>query len=296
MTVLSVSKDPGQPIVFFGYFGLVAGMLTVLATRITDRRRAARAAVGTAIALVTLLVAVPAHAQWVPAAGDVEELRRMPVQHNGRIMPFDTVAREALFEATGRKSLWGLDPVAIALGWAIDREGWVVQPIIPVGDRALADAISLPSGTRWASFRDLVQNKRFGELAAGAASADAQQRMLSPIEKSAQKLEGRLVAMQDVLERRIFRIIPANQPSGDWLLPARLESIADIKAAIGSSMSAHALTSQAIETEVRYNRCGRRASPGGCSAPRCCFQSRAGIRRGASSISWPARLCLRASP
>lgn len=254
MTILSVSKDPGQPIVFLGYFGLVAGMLTVLGTRITDRRRAARAAAGAAIALVTLFVAVPANAQWVPAAADVEELRRMPVQHNGRVMPFDTVAREALFEVTGRKSLWGLDPVAIALGWAIDREGWVVQPIVPVGDRVLADALSLPAGTRWASFRDLAQNRRFGELAAGASAAEAQQRALSPIEKSAQKLEGRLVAMQDVLERRIFRIIPTNQPDGAWLLPARLESIADFKAALGSTTSAQALTPQAIETEVRYNR------------------------------------------
>jgi cytochrome c-type biogenesis protein CcsB len=254
MTILSVSKDPGQPIVFFGYFGLVAGMLTVLGTRIFDRRRAARAAAGTALAVVTLFAAVPVQAQWVPAAPDVEELRRLPVQHDGRVMPFDTVAREALFEVTGRKSLWGLDPVAIALGWALDREGWVVQPIIPVGGRALADAMGLPAGTRWASFRDLVQNRRFGELASGASAADVQQRPLSPIEKSAQKLEGRLTAMQDFLERRVFRIIPANEPDDAWSLPVRLESIADLKAVLGSGMSAQALTPQAIETEVHYNR------------------------------------------
>lgn len=253
MTVLSVSKDPGQPIVFLGYLCLVAGMITVLGTRIMDRRRAGHAVAGTAFVVVTLLVTAPVHAQWTPAASDVEELRRMPVQHDGRVMPFDTVAREALFEATGRKSLWGLDPVAIALGWAIDREGWVAQPIIPVGGRAMANALGLPANTRWASFRDLVQNERFRVLAAGA-SAEAQQRQLSPIEKSAQKLEGRLVAMQDFLERRAFRIVPSNQQNGEWLLPARIESIADIKAAIGSGTSAHAFTSQAIETEIRYNR------------------------------------------
>ena len=40
-TVLSVSRDPGQPIVFLGYYVLLAGMLTVLGTRIAQRRRAA---------------------------------------------------------------------------------------------------------------------------------------------------------------------------------------------------------------------------------------------------------------
>ena len=43
-TILSVARDPGEGIVFLGYYGLVAGMLVVLATRIIARRRTARAA------------------------------------------------------------------------------------------------------------------------------------------------------------------------------------------------------------------------------------------------------------
>ena len=39
-TILSVSKDPGEPIVFLGYYTLVAGMIVVLVTRIRERRRA----------------------------------------------------------------------------------------------------------------------------------------------------------------------------------------------------------------------------------------------------------------
>ena len=39
-TILSVSKDPGEPIVFFGYYTLVAGMIIVLVTRVRERRRA----------------------------------------------------------------------------------------------------------------------------------------------------------------------------------------------------------------------------------------------------------------
>jgi len=38
-SVLSVARDPGQPIVFAGYFGLLAGMIVVLGVRVTDQRR-----------------------------------------------------------------------------------------------------------------------------------------------------------------------------------------------------------------------------------------------------------------
>ena len=54
MTMLSAAKDPGEKVVFLGYFTLVGGMLVVLATRIGDRRRAARLAATAAGALLAL--------------------------------------------------------------------------------------------------------------------------------------------------------------------------------------------------------------------------------------------------
>jgi hypothetical protein len=47
-TVLSVSRDPGLPVVFAGYIGLMAGMCIVLGTRMADRKRAARPKDGSA--------------------------------------------------------------------------------------------------------------------------------------------------------------------------------------------------------------------------------------------------------
>jgi len=41
VSYLSVSRDPGRPIVFAGYFGMMAGMVWVLAQRMKERRRQA---------------------------------------------------------------------------------------------------------------------------------------------------------------------------------------------------------------------------------------------------------------
>ena len=45
ISFLSVARDPGKPIVFAGYIGMMGGMCLVLVTRIKDRRRI-QAAVG----------------------------------------------------------------------------------------------------------------------------------------------------------------------------------------------------------------------------------------------------------
>jgi len=41
-SVLSVSRDPGLPVVYMGYIGMMAGMLIILGTRIMDQRRQRR--------------------------------------------------------------------------------------------------------------------------------------------------------------------------------------------------------------------------------------------------------------
>jgi len=113
-TVLAVSKDPGQPIVFVGYGLLLIGMVTVLATRISQARAGASRVpqsklqvLGKVAVLAAgfVLAGATARAATVPDAATVSELKRLPVQHDGRVMPLDTMAREAVGSITGR-SRW----------------------------------------------------------------------------------------------------------------------------------------------------------------------------------------------
>jgi cytochrome c-type biogenesis protein CcsB len=256
-TILSVSKDPGEPIVFLGYYGLVIGMIVVLSTRIADRRRAARAAGATAALVgLALLGAAPARAQVpsLPASADVEALRRLPVQHDGRVMPLDTLAREAVWNVTGKRSVWGVDPVAMALGWALEPQAWVIQPIVPVKDARLAAEIGLPAGTRWSSFQALARSERLNQLMDAARAAEQQERPLAPLEKAAQKLEDRLLWMQRFLDQEVLRVVPAAKPGDAWTAPEHLHSAADLRAVLGSGVSAGRLAPERASVELLYNR------------------------------------------
>jgi len=257
LTILSVSKDPGEPIVFLGYYGLVIGMIVVLSTRIADRRRAARPAGATAALVgLALLAAAPARAQVppLPAPADVEALRRLPVQHDGRVMPLDTLAREAVWNVTGKRSVWGVDPRAMALGWALEPQAWVIQPIVPVKDARLATEIGLPPGTRWSSFQVLARSARLNELMDAARAAEEQERPLAPLEKSAQKVEGRLLWMQRFLNGEVLRVVPAAKPGDAWTVPEHLHSAADLRAVLDSGIAAGRLAPERASAEILYNR------------------------------------------
>jgi cytochrome c-type biogenesis protein CcsB len=260
LTILSVSKDPGQPIVFLGYYGLVLGMLVVLGTRIADRRRAARpagaGAFATAVLLLGPLALSPADAQTVPSATEAESVRRVVVQHDGRLMPLDTLARETVWNVTGRRSIWGQDPVATFLGWAFDPSGWAVQPVVPVKSRALARTIGLPAGTSWSSFATLASNQALMDLIQRARAAEEVERPVSGLEREASKLETRLLWMQQTFDGGSLRVVPAARVGDEWAVPERARSVADLEAAASAvaGTTASRLPAWRVDREITYNR------------------------------------------
>jgi cytochrome c-type biogenesis protein CcsB len=256
LTILSVSKDPGEHVVFLGYYGLVIGMIVVLSTRIAERRRATRPATAAVLAGLALLAGSPARAQVpaLPSAADVEALRRLPVQHDGRIMPLDTLAREAVWNVTGKRSVWGVDPLAMVLAWAFEPQAWAIQPLVPLKSDRLAAEIGLPPGTRWSSFQALARNERLNRLMDAARAAEQRERPLDPLEKAAQKVEGRLLWMQSILNRDGFQVVPAAKPGDAWTTPEHLHSVADLRAVLDSGVSAGRLAPERASVELLYNR------------------------------------------
>jgi ABC-type transport system involved in cytochrome c biogenesis permease subunit len=291
MSVLSVSKDPGQTVVFWGYYLLVLGMIVVLVTRIAQHREAERAqavspaaggdaqvaapAVGAgrgapfaapALAacaglLALALSATPGAAQHVhrppqtPPAALIEPLRRLPVQHDGREMPFDTQAREAVLTVTGQRQWRGIDPVAMAMGWTMDSEGWLGEPIVKV-DAHVADLAGLPRGARHASFRQLLASPRLRAVFGAAVARANAGRPQQPGDKSLLKLDERVVALDEYLQGHAIRAIPGAERRTLWslpALPADPASYAGLEAQLRPGAPAHYPSAARIAAEIRYN-------------------------------------------
>lgn len=259
MSILTVSKDPGQLIVFIGYFMLMGGMAIVLGTRIVqakararleeeksaraaeearvdkarNRRQGAKAALLVTPLLLSALLAPAAGAQMsalsapVPDAALADTLAALPVQHDGRVMPLDTLAREGMWLVTRREhDFQGVTPVRMVLAWTFDGPTWARQPVVKVGDAELAAMAGLPAGTEYASFQQLAGSQNLRNLWASArAKADADE-PLSPLEEEAQKLETRLLWLNSFLARDAIKPVPPpGDPTDRWLpIPEQVAS------------------------------------------------------------------------
>lgn len=278
-TILAVSRDPGQPVVFWGYYLLVLGMLVVLMTRVVQNREAARPrpAAGLRIAASALPLAIglvalagrPALAQHdhgamphahgparLAPASMVEALRRLPVQHDGREMPFDTQAREAVRSVTGQRRWAGQDPVATVMGWTLDSHGWLEEPCVRV-DAHVAELLGRPAGTRHVSFAELLGSRRLRAVFAPAlerAEADEPQQ---PGDKSLLALEDRLRTFDEYLTGQGIRAVPAAERAQRWEAP---EQPADpgtwtaLEARLRPGAPAHYPGAAKIAAELLYNR------------------------------------------
>ncbi len=266
-TVLLVARDPGQGIVFAGYALLMGGMLTVLGTRIAQRRAGAvnaragkpiearrAAALIAGLAMLQGVLAVPAHAASLPDEVTVAALRRLPVQHDGRVMPLDTLAREATSKVTGR-SLWrGIDPTALVLGWTFDPNGWAAQPILPIATD-LAAAIGLRPAAGRVAFLDLSRNERLMGLLQQADEAAEQEQPVQGLMREAQKLGERLDMMRGFLQGTILTVLPQGpDPVAAWAAPPGLHDRRDLMAVLEAAPAAAFTTPVAIDREILYNR------------------------------------------
>ena len=277
-TILMVSRDPGQPIVFAGYFLLMGGMVVVLFTRMAQRRAAARhvSAISAlrrvaAIVLVAGLgLAVPAvaHASGPPPVDPdaAARLRSLPVQHDGRVMPLDTLAREAVWKVTGAWSWHGKDPVATVLGWTFSPEAWAAEPCVKLPGGEFAKEAGIPASLSHASFSSLVGNQRVIGLLQRAHDAAAHDRPLTRAQSEAKKVEDRLIWMQRFLNHDIIRAVPASEgEAARWMVPEHLHAPEDLLALmdgtaigdVGPSGAAAAATTADVEdlmgAEVTYN-------------------------------------------
>ena len=71
-----------------------------------------------------LLVApVPAEAALVPEEAQLEALAAVPVQFDGRTMPFEAQARNAVWTVTRKRCGPGVPPVAMVAGWVMKGHG-----------------------------------------------------------------------------------------------------------------------------------------------------------------------------
>lgn len=161
-TVLSVNHDPyGIPLSYAGYVLFTIGGCWLLVARRGRFRSLLRALVVLPLLVVSVLPADAAPKESFPKTAGVpkstaDSLRRQQVVYGGRVVTFNTLARDVVTKLYGNPQFRGLTPEQTVLSFRLFPDVWKDQPLIGIKDKALREALGVKG--EYASFSDLFDS------------------------------------------------------------------------------------------------------------------------------------------
>lgn len=151
---------------------------------------------------------------------DFDAARSIPVQYEGRTMPLDTLAREVLWQVTGKRSWQGLDPVGLLLAWSWQGQEWINEPLVMVGFPQLQKQLGLAEDQKRFAYSQLSGNPKLMQLFSSAdESAES-----AAMQRGAQQIASRLELLGATFTGKLLRIVPptGEESSDTWMTPAEL--------------------------------------------------------------------------
>lgn len=162
------------------------------------------------MATLMMLTPLAAMAGQLPASLDLEPIRAITVQHDGRWPPLDTLARDMVASITGETFYEGHDPVLLLLAWTFDADTWRHQPLITIGNTELRAELQLPATQTVYSFDELVKHQPLRSLIDDLGRT-AQGRSLDPLQDKVSDISEKLGTLHDVFTGEVIRLLPDPQ-------------------------------------------------------------------------------------
>ncbi|MBC6415388.1 MAG: cytochrome c biogenesis protein CcsA [Bdellovibrionales bacterium] len=146
--------------------------------------------------------------------------KTLPVQHQGRIKPFDTFAREVLKEVYGKSHYENKSAVEIVLFWLIVPEIWQDIPLIFV-EKKLRKSLDIPFKRKHFSFEELNKNQKLALQFLELQSLEQKGESLDKYFKDLSQLQRRLLLFSGIQTGFLIRL-EAPEKGDLWLSLAEL--------------------------------------------------------------------------
>jgi len=205
-SVLSVTRDPGKPIVFTGYIGIMIGMIVVLIRRIKRNSL-----------MLILLFLLPASTAFGGRSDlDLSAIRAIPVQHDGRWMPLDTLARDMVKTITGDEEFENNDPMETFLSWTFDPQGSEKKAIIRIPDPSVRTMVGLAQDRTYFSYHELINNESLTQVLEKLTETMGQGKPDAPVAKVFD-IDKKISLLSDIFVGRVINVIPnSKEQYGPW--------------------------------------------------------------------------------
>jgi cytochrome c-type biogenesis protein CcsB len=256
-TILTVSYDPGVPVVYVSFALLILGIAWGLrgvrpasepagrAHRAGAERRTPRPPARTATArrarrsgrvarsgLLLAALAGLAPLAALPAAAAERELPfeatgRWAILADGRVKPLRVFANETVLAVTGRERFDGLSALAILWGYRLASPDFADRHYLRIDSLELKAELGLPSDARRFSFNALSTHPRFRALVERALQKQRRRQDLTRLEDDALAAYDKLGRVAALMSGEALTIVPLPDASGAWRSPVGLKASPD---------------------------------------------------------------------
>lgn len=205
-TVLSVNHDPlGIGMVYTGFLLFAVAGLWLMLSRVSGFRKAVKRL----SAMTVLMLAVTGAASAETIAGvprqQADSLSRKQVMYNGRVMTFNSLARDFTLKITGDTRYRGLSSEQFMASWLLYPEQWQGERAILVKDKALRDCLGLDG--RYASLDDLFSASDYYRLRDLYGKGNAE------LDCAIEELDDKVGLIMDLLAGNLIMRLPDNDDS-----------------------------------------------------------------------------------
>ena len=147
-----------------------------------------------------------------------EVLAKIPVQHNGRIKPFESFAQESVLTLTGKNHFQGISPARLVWDWIARPQKWAAEPMIPVTLPALQEEFSLMLIRGRVSPETLLHHHAFIEKTQQAIMRKEQKEKLSLEAQKRIEIYDRALLFQEIANGNLPGwIAHPEDPKAAWL-------------------------------------------------------------------------------
>ena len=170
-TVLSVTYDPfGTPLTYLGYVLFALSGLWILFSKSAEFRKLLQHPLlkKGGLFLVLFFIGFNAHSQErkLPTISyeESDKVSTKQIVYNGRIAPFNTMARDFVSKIYGKPSYYSFTAEQVVCGWIYRPEVWKDEKMILVKDADLQHQLGIEKYASFADFFDENENYRLNTL------------------------------------------------------------------------------------------------------------------------------------
>ncbi len=154
----------------------------------------------------------------------VESAKFIPIQHNGRVKPFDSFARQTLKLITGAETWQKKEPTLALLDALAEKDKIGEMKWIRLDYLELKEALGLPKEEHFFCLADILPSlEKIKALVRSSQAKRADDMRPNKLEQKAETLLTQYMVTNRLVSGEIITVIPASQTSG-WASPYKLDS------------------------------------------------------------------------